>query len=390
MTLNGTALAATGLASPRAPCVAYLSDSFAKRELFGLSRYAHELRDALVAQDVVVKPVSAYSEWADERPPRLEETGFRRLPLKRRHLALMWCYLSEPRLEHWTGPVDLVHSVDTDYPAATHLPWVLTVHDLGVLSQPAYFSKARRWMLRRMLAEASRRAEAVICISRATADEVVRFAPKGIAAKIRVIASGVGEPFFAPADPAELASVSDLPPPSAPFFLFTGSMNPRKNLVRTVRAFAAIADQIPHHLVLVGSAGWDSDPLLAEIMRSGVAARIHRPGYVTDAQLRALYAAADAYLYASLYEGFGLPILEAMAAGCPVLTSNISSMPEVAGDAALLTDPTDDRAMAADLFRLGRDAGLRRALAAAGLERARGFTWARCGEQTRAVYESVL
>lgn len=382
---NETGILGAAQDQPSKLAIAYLSDSFAKRELFGLSRYAHELRSSLTSLGVSVTPISCRNEWSGEEPTWLVESGFRQIPIARRYLAPIWCHLPEPRIELWAGDADIVHSVDTDYPVATRKPWVLTVHDVGPLAHPEFFSKSHGWMMQAMLNAAARRADAVICISQATADGVLRFAPKEIESRIHVVTSGVSDDFFAP--PAEPLV---LPRPERPYFLFSGSMNPRKNLVNVVRAFASVADRIPHDLVIAGAGGWDSEQLDLEIANSPAHGRIVRPGYVSDGQLKALYASADAYLYLSLYEGFGLPILEAMASGCPVLTSNCSSMPEIAGNAALLADPLDPASIGENLVKLALTPSLRQDLRMQGLEWAKLFTWRHCAEETLAVYRSVI
>lgn len=369
--------------------IAYLSDSFAKRERFGLSRYSHELRDALTDLGAQIHPVSSCNELGKQAPEWLSQSGFRQIPIPRAVLATAWCVLPEPRVERWAPAADVVHSVDVDYPVATRLPWVLTIHDLGALSHPEYFGKARPWLLRRMLSAATRSANAVICISEATAAEVVRFAGPAIEARISIVPLGLHGRFFKPPSRAVLDDLPCLPEPGRPYFLFTGSMNPRKNLVRVLRAFASVAYEIPHSLVLAGALGWDSDAFLAAIDELGLDGRVFRPGYVSDEQLRALYANAEAYVFPSLFEGFGLPIIEAMASGCPVLTSNLSSMPEVAGGAAMLVDPMREADIAEGMLALGTDASLRDGLRTQGLARARTFDWSITGARTLDIYRGV-
>jgi glycosyltransferase involved in cell wall biosynthesis len=369
--------------------VAYVTDSFAKRERFGLSRVAHELRDALSAGGVEVLPVSACSDFGGDEPDWLKVSGFRRLPVRRKHLAPLWSYLPEPRVERWTGPVDVVHGVDIDYAVATRRPWVLTIHDLGPLERPEFFTQAHPWLVRRMLAQAVKRAAAVMCISETTAAAVRGIVGPALDGRLSVIPLGLPAEQFTPPAAGALTGLAGLPPAGEPFFLFTGSMNPRKNLPRIVRAFAAAAGSIPHHLVLAGSLGWDFQALEAEIAASPIAGRIHRPGYVTDDQLKALYAAADGYIYVSLYEGFGLPIIEAMAQGCPVLTSDRSSMPDVAGGAALLVDPENEEAIAEKIIALAENGPGRADRVARGLAHAASFSWTRTAAQVLDVYRAV-
>jgi glycosyltransferase involved in cell wall biosynthesis len=371
--------------------VAYLSDSFAKKERFGLSRYSHELQRQLRALGVEVVPTSPHNEFDGTWPGWLVESGFRQLPLKRRYLASLWSVSPLPWIEQWVPGIDVVHSIDVDYQVRARAPWVTTFHDLGPLTRPEFFSRARPWLLRNYVRAAVRRADALICVSQATAQELSDIAGVPLGDRLVVILEGAAPEFFEPPAPGALDGLRVRPAPGQPYFLYTGSMNPRKNLVRVVRAYAKVADRIPQKLVLTGAFGWDATELAQELERTPAAARIVRPGYVSDAQLRALYAGSDGFLFPSLYEGFGLPILEAMACGCPVVTSNLSSMPEVAGDAALLVDPASEDELAEAMLALAGDAALRARLVAAGHARARapGFSWQACGASTLQVYRDV-
>src|SRR5882672_91323 len=324
--------------------IAYHSDAFAGRTGYGLARYSRELWHAIREQDRSVRlcPFALRGVPHDDVSDGQKHwNGAVRPGIDGRLCIALWALLQAPRVEHWVGDADLVHSVELDYPVATRRPWIVTVHDLGPLTHPQYFAKARPWLTRRALRQAVDRASFIVAVSGATAAAVEEVAGMSLGARLQVVPEGVGREFFERQDSACLASLEDLPAQSAPYFLWTGSLNPRKNLGTVVRAFEAVAGEIPHHLILAGGLGWDSHAALDRIAASRHRDRIHRPGFLTDAQLRALYQRAAGFVYVSLMEGFGLPILEAMASGCPVITSNVSSMPEVAGDAALLVDPTN-------------------------------------------------
>lgn len=368
--------------------VALLTDTFARRNRFGLARYAHEIQSGLGRHGVATVPVSAVSDFGDTAPDWLTASGFRRLPASRRVLASVWAAGSPvPRLERWTGAVDLVHSLDVDYPVATARPWVVTYHDLGVLARPEFFAKARPWLLRAHVAAAVKRAAAILCVSRATADELLAHGGAAAAGRIRVVEEGVGEEFFAPPSAEALAAVDERLG-DRPFFLFTGSVSPRKNLARVVAAFAHAADRLPHRLVLTGAPGWSTADDMRAIAGSGVADRIVELGYVAEDRLKALYARASGFLYPSLYEGFGLPILEAMAAGCPVVTSRLAPMTEVGGAAALYVDPRRIDEIAVAMLTLARDATDERRRA--GRDQARRFGWETCVRNTLEVYRAVV
>jgi glycosyltransferase involved in cell wall biosynthesis len=176
-----------------------------------------------------------------------------------------------------------------------------------------------------------------------------------------------------------------------PFFLGIGTLQPRKNYQRLIQAFSNIKNQISNtKLVIVGGKGWMYDDIFSQVKRLGLEDHVLFPGFVDDDDLPALYSAAEALAYPSIYEGFGLPLLEAMACGTPVVTSVTSSLPELAGDAALLVEPTDIDALATAMRRLLQDADLRRRLVAAGFEQIRKFTWEKAAAQLLAVYEAML
>jgi glycosyltransferase involved in cell wall biosynthesis len=176
-----------------------------------------------------------------------------------------------------------------------------------------------------------------------------------------------------------------------------GTLHPRKNYSRLISAFAQIADvsrrldgrPINHNLVIVGKQGWLFDSIIADAARLGVRTRVIFPGYVDDTDLPALYRTAELFVFPSLYEGFGLPPLEAMACGTPVVTSNVSSLPEVVGDAGLTVDPTDIHALANEMSRALQDTQLRQQMIQRSLARAAEFTWIRAARQLTHIYHQV-
>jgi glycosyltransferase involved in cell wall biosynthesis len=175
-----------------------------------------------------------------------------------------------------------------------------------------------------------------------------------------------------------------------PYLLGLGTVEPRKDLPTLVRAYASLAGELPHRLVLAGLAGWGQGALAAAVADSGVADRVLLCGYLPEADKAALFTGADVFAYPSRYEGFGLPVLEAMACGTPVVTTTGGSLPEVAGDAALLVEPGDPDALAAALAKLAGDPSARQAAATRGRARAAEFTWDGCAAETVAAYRRAL
>jgi len=282
--------------------------------------------------------------------------------------------------------INVFHSPNYTLPLGLPCPSVVTVHDLAFLDRR--FHKARLRLYLTLLTKMSlRRADRIIAVSEYTKREVERHFPFA-EGKVSVVYSGL--------DPAfrNGASAHGGGPPAAsdrPYVLFVGSIEPRKNLPRLIRAFErAMSDTgLPHELVLCGPWGWRYQPVKEALERSPMRRRIRHTGYVASADLPALYADADLLAYPSLVEGFGFPVLEAMASGTPVLTSDCSALPEVAGGAAVTVTPTDERAIADGIMRILSDRGLANRLAKRGRERSAEFTWERTAAETVQIYRRV-
>ncbi len=287
-------------------------------------------------------------------------------------------------------PPDLLFVPAHVLPLPCPVPAVVTVHDLGYEHFPAAHPLTRRLYLRWSTRRHARIAAGILADSAATRDDLVALygaRPE----RIRVVHLAADE-IFRPAGPAEVAAIRARLglPADARYLLHVGTLQPRKNLGRLLRAFSSIAPEDPElHLVLAGMPGWGGSDWAGDLERLGLSDRIHLPGYLPREQLPALYSGALALVLPSLFEGFGLPVLEAMACGTPVACADRSSLPEVAGDAALLFDPLDEAAIAAALRRLRDEAGLRRSLAQAGLLRAAEFSWQRCADETLDWLETV-
>lgn len=371
--------------------VVFHSDAIVSTSRFGLARYAWELFAALSAghRELTLVPFSSRVDRRAEHLAPLRQHGFVHPGWSHRTLVMNWATLGYPGVERWVPGADLVHTLELDYPVATRKPWLVTVHDLGPLTHPEFFSQSHRWLRRRGLKAAASHAEVIMAVSEATAEAIEHLAGSAVLERVRVIPEAVNATFFSE-PPAEcLAALDALPPAGTPFFLWAGSMNPRKNLGTVLDAFEAVAGRVDEHLVLVGGLAWDNDGVLERIRQSPYGERIHRPGFVTDEQLRALYRQATAFVYVSLLEGFGLPILEAMASECPVITSSLSSMPEVAGDAALLVDPRDKAAVANAMHALAVDSETARRCRHDGRQRAREFSWDKVAAAIADVYEQA-
>jgi glycosyltransferase involved in cell wall biosynthesis len=271
-------------------------------------------------------------------------------------------------------------------PLWSSMPMVLTIHDLSLYRYPHFHPRWRIATTRQFLPRLARRAAAVVAVSEFTRREILSVLHLP-ADKVHVVHSAAAASFRPVTDVAQLAAVRQRYGLPERFVLFVGTVEPRKNLFRLVRAFRQVRQRgLPHALVLAGHKGWLMDGFAAEIERLGLSDATRRLGYIPDVDLPALYALADLFVYPSLYEGFGLPTLEAMACGTPVLSSNSPALAEVCADAACLVDPLDEEALAEAIVAVLRDPERRAELSRAGLIRAREFSWQRAAEETMAVY----
>jgi glycosyltransferase involved in cell wall biosynthesis len=314
--------------------------------------------------------------------PRVEvwETG--RCPVRS-----VWLQLVLPRLLRRVRP-DLVHYTNYLAPLSTDVPYVVSIHDMSLTVFPRFHTLKKRLLTSPLVPLVARRARSILTPSECSRRDVIRFL--GVdPGRVKVVP-------YAPAcavGPVQngLARLDERYGVRAPYFLYVGTLEPRKNLLRALRAFASIAPSLSdHRFVIVGQRGWKYAAILREASRGILARSTLFLGYVPEADLPALYTHATAFVYPSLYEGFGLPVLEAMACGTPVLTSASSSLAEIASDAALLVDPEDEGAIAQGLHLLATDEGLREDLRRRGLTRAATYSWERTARETVAAYEEAL
>jgi glycosyltransferase involved in cell wall biosynthesis len=350
----------------------------------GTERYALEIVKALSVAECDDRFVLYFNRPPDPGLlPRSDRVRWRVIPSRR-----LWT-VGRLAAEMVVRPPDVLfvpaHSLPPVLPRAS----VVTIHDLGYLHFPSEHPPATRWLRRVSNAISARRATRVVAISGATRDDLVRY-DRVRPERISVVHHGRA-PWFRPVeDAARIEAVRTRYELDRPYFLFIGTLQPRKNLERLLTAFDRVAERRPDLLLaLVGAGGWQPERLARALAGVRARDRVRLLGYVPDDDLPPLLSGSLGLAFPSLYEGFGLPALEAMACATPVLTSNTSSLPEVVGDAGLLVDPLDVDAITAGLIRLADDAELRRDLARRGLVRAADFTWERAAEQTLAVLRAA-
>ncbi len=286
---------------------------------------------------------------------------------------------------------NVVHGLVNVLPLATRVPGVVTVHDLSFVRYPRLFPWAKRLYLTALCRASVQRARRVLAVSHQTAADVSHYFDVD-PARVVVAPNGVA-PHFTPGNPdavARFRAEQGLPPR---YWLYVGTLEPRKNLPTLLEAFARwrtlpTADR-DVQLVLVGGKGWAFDGIFAQVERLGLGDSVRFPGFITEDRLPDWYRGAELFLYPSTFEGFGLPVAEAMACGTPVLCSNAPGVREVAGAAAWQVPPDDVEAWVAALERLALDAARRQALAAAGQLQAALFTWEAAARMTVSAYEQA-
>jgi glycosyltransferase involved in cell wall biosynthesis len=370
----------------------------AARQHAGIGRYARELIRALVAleRDHEYIIFAATGGLDDDRWKRESEKlrsvrsrgqssdiRFRTLPLSDDWMARLWHRLRLPvPVEAFTGPLDVFYSPDFVLPPTRRTTrTLLTVHDLSYLHYPEHFVPKLVRYLEQSVSRSVVRADWVLADSEATRSDLI--AQLGTpAGKVQVLYSGVDPRFSEEKEPKESEHLrARYGLTAGSYVLSVGTIQPRKNYVRLIQAFAQLQTHnlTNKQLVLAGGRGWLYEDIFAEAERHGDRVRIL--GFVDEADLPALYRNAALFAFPSLYEGFGLPVLEAMACGTPVVCSNVSSLPEVAGDAALLVDPLDTGSIAEAMACVLQDVGLQRDMIARGRSQAAQFTWKKAARQ---------
>jgi glycosyltransferase involved in cell wall biosynthesis len=354
----------------------------------GIGTYVRELPPALARQDPALTLLPFHARFSAAPTAAPETLAGRDVEIAGtiRSLYPRWDLFGRPPLPAALRGADVVHATNHAAvpPAAEGQRLVVTVHDLAFEHFPELFPRAWRWLYRAGVRAAVRRADAIITPSRSTAEDLVsRTAARPDRISVVPLAATL------PRDGADVTrTLSRLKVPS-PYALFVGTLEPRKNLVRLVRAYRRVASTgAPHALVLAGGMGWRGGELLRELALEGPG-DVVLTGAVAPPELDALYRGASCFVYPSLYEGFGLPVLEAMTRGVPIITSSASSLPEVAGDAAIAVDPTSVPEIADALRRVLDDDSLASDLSRLGRARASAFSWDETARRTLQIYEKA-
>lgn len=378
--------------------VAFLADALYQNIAAGSARYTSELAAELCRlPELDMHLLTLYPP--EEAGKMAAERGYpqaRSLPLTvpRRLQYLLWHFagLAGPLADAAAGmdvlhtPILLVPPKKAGRKAA--VPLVVTVFDLSIQLFPQHHTRQLRLFMESGLRRAVRDADAFIAISESTKRDLVRLT--GINPKRVRVTPLAADPLFQPVpdDCGVLARLGI----DQPYILYVGTLEPRKNIMVLLHAFAALPDRDPLKgtlLVLAGAKGWMYDEIFVLAATLGLNDRIRILGFVANEDLPMLYGKAQVFVYPSLFEGFGLPVLEAMQCGAPVITTNVSSLPEVAGDAAILISPDDTAGLVTSLTRLLSEPALRDEMHGKSLEQAARFSWRKTAEQTAETYHSV-
>ena len=285
---------------------------------------------------------------------------------------------------------DLCHYTNFLGPFFSNVPYVVTVHDMTLQLLPSCHTWKKRLLTRPLAPAIAKNARFVITPSESARRDVARLFDLD-PARIRAIPHAADAQFRPCRDNESLERIERRYGVRRPYLLYVGTLEPRKNLARAAVAFSRIAHRFPeHHFYFAGDVGWKPQPLLRTLSQLPHRERLKRLGYVAEEDLAALYSNADLFVYPSLYEGFGFPVIEAMACGVPVLTSDNSSLAEIARGAALLCDPHDLNAITAAMERGLEDERERERMRLAGMTRASSFSWEQSARQTLAIYEEAL
>lgn len=356
----------------------------------GVSRYTEALVRELpgVSRDLDLVVFTGPDEPpADRAFPSDLTWHHSRLPTAKPAFRIAWEQTAGMAVA-WRHRLDVIHAPVNVTPAITGVPRVVTVHDLAFHHFPEQYPGAKQRYLRLMTRFSVRRATRVIAVSEATRRDVIQF--YGVdPASVVTVPNGVG-PEFQPLPQDDIRRFRDEKRLPDNFVLFLGTLQPRKNLETLLKAYARVHGEIGWDLVVAGAVGWSHEPIFETARALGLADRVRFAGFVAPHELPLWYNAATVLVYPSVHEGFGLPLIEAMACGTPVIAADSSALPEVVGDAGLIVGTKDVGGYAHSLVGMARSTELRQELAERGLKRAAAYSWSRTATETMTVYEQAI
>lgn len=360
-----------------------LLNGFQIGNLSGTGRYTEELVKALLNSTEELHIFLSLSKFVSLSSDKLT-IGL--LPNNRYIARFLQSYFLKKHFREYQP--DIVHYPATYGYKLGNVPHITTVHDLAFLENPDWFPIHYQWFYKKRVEETVNFSQRIITDSRFSANEIQKH--YGISKNvIDVIYLGVSD-FFKPQPQEQIKLVKQKYHLPEKYILYAGTLEPRKNLHSLINAWSSIADKIQHNLVIVGRTGWKTHLFEEAIQKSKYSNRIHRLGYITDIDFPVIISGANIFVYISFYEGFGLPPLEAMSCGVPVIASNCGSIPEILGTNVLLVDPYNTEQIAETIYQLCKDEEKRQILARDGILHAKKFTWSKTAQETIETYKKCL
>ncbi len=358
----------------------------------GMGRYIRELVNCLPLHD----SQNTYYLYTSQKNEKYFTFAAKNICIKRvspfwsfPFVKIIWEQVFLP-FSLWKNNIHLYHSTGFSLPffKPKKTKYVVTIADMTFFSHPEYHLWWKVWYFRYMIPRALKTADKVITISENTKEDILRMT-KIPSEKVKTIYLGVDQQ-FSPQTKEFCKKIGEKYHITTPYILFVGMLEPRKNIIGLLHAYMQVKEKKGHDLVLVGKKGWKYEKIFETVKELGLQNSVHFLGYVSDEELPALYSAATCFVYPSFYEGFGIPVLEAMACGCPVITSNNSSMKEIAGNAAILIDPINKEAIKDAINRVLSDKKEQQQRRKAGLLRVKKFRWDTMAKETRELYASLF
>ena len=371
--------------------IAFDGQIFNRTELTGIGWLGYHTLSALDGKNRDIREINLYCPkvGTSGKVKELEQNGYRRRAAEISHLMFQLLGLSYADV--FQRDADVTVFFNYVIPKGVYGKTITYIHDMSYKACPGNVRWQTAFNLKLNMRKTLRRADRIITLSSFSREEISRFFPS-VKEKISVLPCGVDRGIFHPGfKEADIAPVLKKYGITGAYFLYMGTIEPRKNIRRMLYAYRKALGEMPQlpQVVLAGGSGWKNRPIYGAVKKLGIEGKVKFIGYVGDEERPALLNGATAFVYPSLYEGFGMPPLEAMACGTPVVTSDASSLPEVVGDAALLIDPQSVDEIAKAMLLIAGDGALRENLKMKGLERAECFTWEKTAEKLRKLIEEV-
>lgn len=376
--------------------IIYFSNHLTISKGHGISRYSNSLLSNLIYLNDHFKiiPVTASNRLNKSELLKLKNTiGLKILKTGRFLTPTLWWVFKKPSIENLLNlkEISLVHTLSLGYPVITKKPLVVTIHDIGPLIEPNFFTRKDKFLMKKSFKQCVDSANKIICVSEATADRVENYSKNVYGSKIgnriNVIHEGVSESFFHKDPQDNLSEISNLNF-DIPYILLVGQLSPRKNIEIVFKAFAKLKNKFPDFMIyIVGGNGWDYNNIYKLVNKLNIESQVIFLGFVSDLELRLLYKNAKVFIFPSLFEGFGLPILEAMACKCPVICSDIPSLREISKGFAIYFKPNSLIELVSKVEYVLNGKFQRDSFVDSAYHNSKQFTWKETARKTAIIYD---